>query len=251
VGYRISELAERSGFSPSTLRYYETIGLLPEPDRTDGNYRIYDDDALERLAFISRAKTMGLALDDITELVTLWSDGPCAPVQERLQTLLDAKVAEVNAQLADLSRFALQLAHLRRSVAVFEPADRCGPACGCDIALPVEPAIACTLSAAEAVDRSTAWNTVLARVTEREMTDRGVRARLPDDPELIARTSELCVREVECCAFFSFALTVDTSGVWLDVAAPNDARDVLDRLFLSPEGRAAARSGAATHCRTG
>src|SRR5262245_13015487 len=141
MGYRISELAERSGFSPSTLRYYETIGLLPEPERTDAGYRVYDDAALERLGFISRAKTMGLALDDITELTALWADGPCAPVQERLQSLLDAKVAEVNTQLADLSRFALQLSHLRRSVAAIEPADRCGPGCGCDVDLPVDAPI--------------------------------------------------------------------------------------------------------------
>jgi len=240
MGYRISELARRSGFSPSTLRYYETAGLLPDPERTDSGYRVYDDAALERLAFIGRAKTMGLALEDIAELVGLWADGPCAPVQDRLKELLDAKVNEVRVQLDDLSHFAAQLDHLRRSLAATVPTERCGPGCGCDVELPAaialtaKPAestlIACTLSDVEAEDRAAEWADLLANVVERRATDRGVQLRLPPHPGLVAHAGELCVRETECCAFFSFTLTVDAGGVWLDVAAP-DALAVIDALF--------------------
>ena len=51
--YRIKEIADRSGFTPPTLRYYEEIGLLPAPARTSSGYRTYDDTTLTRLAFIA------------------------------------------------------------------------------------------------------------------------------------------------------------------------------------------------------
>jgi DNA-binding transcriptional MerR regulator len=227
--YRISELAHRTGFAPSTLRYYESVGLLPRPERTDAGYRMYDDSALERLGFIARAKQMGLALDDIAELVALWADGPCAPVQERLRVLLDDKVSDVRLQLGELNGFAAQLEHLRSSLEVIEPADRCGPGCGCDTELSAP--IVCTLSMDERPDRSNAWTELLARATERESTATGIRLRFTADPQLVSSVSELVVREAECCAFFSFAITVDTRGVWLSVDAPPDARPVLDALF--------------------
>ncbi|MET8538999.1 MerR family DNA-binding transcriptional regulator [Streptomyces sp. NPDC005065] len=57
--YRISQLAERSGVPATTLRFYEDAGLLPA-DRTPSGYRMYGEDAVERLAFISSAKLLGL-----------------------------------------------------------------------------------------------------------------------------------------------------------------------------------------------
>ena len=242
MGYRISELARRSGFPPSTLRYYETVGLLPVPDRTAAGYRSYDDDALARLAFIARAKTMGLALDDIRDLVALWADGYCAPVQDRLRDLLDRKVGEVGQQLAELSRFARQLDHIRQSLAAAAPAtpppERCGPGCPCDTGPEPAPApeairvpIDCTLSPIQAADRTAAWVDLLSRASSRQATPNGVRLGLPADPELVARAAGLSVQETDCCAFFSFQVTVTASGVWLDVAAPPDAQPMLDGLF--------------------
>lgn len=64
TGYKIKDVADRSGFSAVTLRYDEQIGLLPESARTAAGYRLYDDDALERLAFIARAKQLGCSLDE-------------------------------------------------------------------------------------------------------------------------------------------------------------------------------------------
>ncbi len=63
MSYRIAEVAERSGFPAATLRYYERVGLLPEPSRTAAGYRDYDDRTLERLAFIARAKRLGCSLE--------------------------------------------------------------------------------------------------------------------------------------------------------------------------------------------
>ncbi|MEA2842716.1 MAG: hypothetical protein QOJ69_387, partial [Actinomycetota bacterium] len=187
MGYPISELARRSGFRASTLRYYETVGLLPEPERTEAGYRVYDDDAVERLRFIGRAKAMGLALDDIADLVELWADGPCSTLQDRLRGLLEGKVGEVRGLVAELSSFATQLDHLRATLDAAEPAERCGPGCGCDSELPLAPAatsaltsvpatpVACTLSSADATDRSTAWAELLGHAVERQRTPSGGR----------------------------------------------------------------------------
>ncbi|HEX7275873.1 MAG TPA: MerR family transcriptional regulator, partial [Acidimicrobiales bacterium] len=227
---RISELSRRSGFSPSTLRYYETVGLLPDPDRTDAGYRVYGDDAVERLAFVARAKGLGLSLTEVAELVELWADGPCAPTRERLVALLEAKIGEVRGRLGQLSTLAVQLEHLLRSLAApdSQPADRCGPGCGCDAALPPPVPVGCTLSAAAATDRTAEWADLVAHATELTATPGGIRLRLPADPTIVARTAELAVLEVGCCAFFTFALTVDAAGVWLDVSGPADARPLLE-----------------------
>ena len=88
TGLRIAQLADRSGFSATTLRYYEQLGLLDPPVRTAAGYRIYDEAAVDRLAFVDRAKRMGFALDEIAELVRLWSAGQCPPVQHRMRALL-------------------------------------------------------------------------------------------------------------------------------------------------------------------
>jgi DNA-binding transcriptional MerR regulator len=229
--YRISELARRTGFAPSTLRYYESVGLLPDPERTAAGYRVYDDTALERLGFIARAKQMGLALDDIAELVALWADGPCAPVHERLRGLLEGKVAEVRRQLDDLQRFAVQLEHLRSSLEASEPAERCGPGCGCDAELSAP--IVCTLSTDERSNRASAWTDVLSHAIERESTATGVRLRFDAAPQLVSAMADLAVREAECCAFFALTITIDARGAWLTVDAPPDGRPVLDALFNS------------------
>ncbi len=234
MGYRISELADRSGFPASTLRYYETVGLLPTPGRTEAGYRVYDDEAVERLRFIGRAKAMGLSLDDIADLVGLWADGPCSMLHGRLLALLDGKVDEVRGRVAELASFAAQLDHVRATLDATEPAARCGPGCGCDGELPAAPATpaACTLSSDDAADRSTAWAELLGHAVERHRTPAGIRVRLPDDPAVVARAADLAVREVGCCAFFSFSLTVEAGGVWLEVTAPaSDGQAVLDSLF--------------------
>ena len=141
-GLQISELSRRSGFPPTTLRYYETLGLLPAPARTAAGYRVYDERAEERLAFIARAKRMGLCLEDVTDLVALWADGPCGEVQDRLRRLLDDKIDEVEARRRDLEAFSHQLEHLRATLSTDSPADRCGPGCGCDLDLEAPVAVA-------------------------------------------------------------------------------------------------------------
>ncbi|WP_406693273.1 MerR family transcriptional regulator [Saccharopolyspora sp. ID03-671] len=71
---RISQLAERTGTPATTLRFYETSGLLPA-ERTPAGYRIYGEDAVDRLAFIDAAKHLGLPLEEIAELLRVWESG--------------------------------------------------------------------------------------------------------------------------------------------------------------------------------
>ena len=126
----ISDLARATGFPSSTLRYYERVGLLEPAGRTAGGYRVYDGAAVERLAFIGRAKRLGLDLDDVRDLIALWDDGACRPVQARLSTLLHEKIALLDAQIDEHARFRTQLAHVQRSLASADAADRCGPGVG-------------------------------------------------------------------------------------------------------------------------
>jgi DNA-binding transcriptional MerR regulator len=85
--YRVSEVAERRGLPPSTLRYYEDAGVLRPIKRTAAGYRIYDDRSVEGLQFVARAKQLGLSLDEITELAALWDVDQCQPVQHRMAQL--------------------------------------------------------------------------------------------------------------------------------------------------------------------
>ena len=83
TGLKIKEVADASGFTAATLRYYEQIGLLPEASRTPAGYRMYDQRTLDRLAFIARAKQLGCSLEEITGLTTAWDGGQCGPIQDR------------------------------------------------------------------------------------------------------------------------------------------------------------------------
>ena len=109
TSYRISDAARRTGLPTSTLRYYERIGLLPAPGRTDAGYRAYEERALDRLAFIARAKALGLRLDEIAELADLWDADRCGPVQARLRDLINARVADTHEQAAALIQLSAEL----------------------------------------------------------------------------------------------------------------------------------------------
>ena len=67
----IGELSKRTGTKVPTIRYYESIGLLPEPVRTEGNQRRYDRDYLERLSFVRHARQLGFEVSDIRELLAM------------------------------------------------------------------------------------------------------------------------------------------------------------------------------------
>jgi DNA-binding transcriptional MerR regulator len=80
LGLTIGELAKRTGVKVQTIRYYETIELLPVPDRTEGNQRRYDDHAANTLRFIRHARDLGFEIGQIRDLLSLAAhpEQPCA-----------------------------------------------------------------------------------------------------------------------------------------------------------------------------
>ena len=112
---RISEVAVRAGVPVSTVRYYERIGLLPTPERTDSGYRDYDEDSATRLLFVSRARGLGIGLEQIAELLPAWRGSNCGSARDRVVSLIDEKRTEISARIAELSSFAQKLQAVRDS----------------------------------------------------------------------------------------------------------------------------------------
>jgi len=96
----IGHLARETGTKVETVRFYEKSGLLPEPSRTQGNYRSYDGAHLDRLRFIRRARDLGFSLDQVRTLLALSDrrDQSCAAID----TVAKEHRAEVERKIADL-----------------------------------------------------------------------------------------------------------------------------------------------------
>lgn len=91
--HTIGQLAREADVPTSTIRYYERRGLLTPSGRSSGNYRVYDDNALERLRFVRSAQAAGFTLSDITSLLELQNEAsPCQDVQDLIATRLDQVV---------------------------------------------------------------------------------------------------------------------------------------------------------------
>lgn len=101
-GMQRAELARRTGCNLETVRYYEKVGLLPEPPRTASGYRSYDTIHERRLRFVLRARELGFSLDEIRELLRLVDerDRPCAEARN----VAAVHLADVRDKIADLKR---------------------------------------------------------------------------------------------------------------------------------------------------
>jgi len=95
----IGEIAGRAGIRPSTIRYYERIGLLPKPPRTGGRRR-YDDGILERLAMVRFAKGVGFS---VAEIKILLGGAPGRPPPERWRKLAHEKLTQVDQLIGEAS----------------------------------------------------------------------------------------------------------------------------------------------------
>lgn len=108
AGLLIGDVAERTGLSAPTIRYYESIGLLAAPARSATGYRRYTDTTVEELRFIKKAQTLGFSLDEIREILALSraGDTPCSHVLDLSRRHLRA----VEDRIRQLTRFRDQLA---------------------------------------------------------------------------------------------------------------------------------------------
>ena len=105
---RIGQVAESAGVSVDTVRYYEQQRLLPRAPRTQGGYRIFAPETVERIRFIKEAQEIGLSLDEIKELLT--GEGgadKCCRVSE----LLRAKLDELAQRIKSMQNFRRTLSH--------------------------------------------------------------------------------------------------------------------------------------------
>lgn len=118
---RIGEIATRTGVSTKTIRYYESIGLLDEPERTASGYRDYTADAVERLGFIREAQASGLTLTEITSVLELKAAGTSSC--EHTRALLHRHLAELDDQIVRLQATRTRLAQLAESADGLDPVD--------------------------------------------------------------------------------------------------------------------------------
>lgn len=129
--YRISELARRTDLSASAIRYYEKVGLLPEAERTSAGYRLYGEDAEQRLIFVCRAKRLGLSLEEIAELLEFENEGRHRKTRDHLQRLMIGKLKELHVELEELAVFGAQLEEAHERLAKHPPYEPCNPECDC------------------------------------------------------------------------------------------------------------------------
>ncbi|WP_137387617.1 MerR family transcriptional regulator [Rhodoligotrophos defluvii] len=110
TGLAIGQLAKAADTKVETIRYYEQIGLLPAPARTESNYRSYSESDVARLSFIRRARGLGFSLEQVRELLALAkdSDRSC----EAIDALARGHLAAVERKIADLQALRGELAEL-------------------------------------------------------------------------------------------------------------------------------------------
>jgi Cd(II)/Pb(II)-responsive transcriptional regulator len=120
---KIGELSTGSSTAIETIRYYERVGLLPPPERTEGNFRIYEAPHLERLQFIRYCRGLDMSLDEVRVLLR-FKDAPgedCGDVN----ALLDEHIGHVSKRIKELRSLERELKELRQRCSASRSADRC------------------------------------------------------------------------------------------------------------------------------
>ena len=189
------------------------------------------------MAFIARAKDLGLRLDDIGGLADLWDAERCGPVQERLRELITDKIAETATQAAALANLSAELSTFITGLGSSAPDAPCGPSCGCHsmAAAPLTflPSTgsdaACSLDEGDQAGRLAEWQALAAMARKRSLVENELRLTFAsvDLPALAG----LVAREQRCCPFLSFAIGVTPSGITLAITGPADARQLFEALL--------------------
>ncbi len=124
---QIGELARMTGLNTSAIRYYESQNLLPAPERTRNGYRIYSEAHRARLDFILRARSLGLSLDEIREILQFRERGsaPCNHVERLLLEKMNEVEAKIN-QLLKLQEELKTLYEQARALATASQAENNG-----------------------------------------------------------------------------------------------------------------------------
>lgn len=110
---KIGELAKEAGCSTETIRFYEKIGLLPEAQRTENNYRIYNKKHIERLIFIRNCRALEMSHDEIRTLITIMEQPSGQAEHRNAHLLLDSHLHHIDARIAELTALREQLLTLQ------------------------------------------------------------------------------------------------------------------------------------------
>jgi DNA-binding transcriptional MerR regulator len=128
---QIQELAQRAGISTTTVRYYESIGLLPRPERRANGYREYGAADVDRVRLVAGARSLDLSLDDIREILALRDrrEAPCRVLLDQLER----KAGEIRQRITQLQRLEKELRQLRALGLTFPTDDVDGKQCVCHL----------------------------------------------------------------------------------------------------------------------
>ncbi|MFH1834282.1 MAG: Cd(II)/Pb(II)-responsive transcriptional regulator [bacterium] len=121
---RIGQLARSAGTQPETVRYYERLGLLPRPERSEGNYRIYHQGHLERLRFIRKCRAARMPLAEVRRLL-FFRDRPESACHE-INHLLDTHIDRLQTEISALRELESHLRDLRTRCDTPRTAGDCG-----------------------------------------------------------------------------------------------------------------------------
>ncbi|WP_062290817.1 heavy metal-responsive transcriptional regulator [Demequina phytophila] len=122
---KIGELASLGGVTAKTVRYYESIGLLPEPQRRTNGYREYGDEALDRLRFVRDAQASGLTLAEAGDILDMKDRGESTCEHSRATVARHLK--DIDAQIASLLAAKAELTALSRRAEALDPAECTDP----------------------------------------------------------------------------------------------------------------------------
>lgn len=124
VDIKIGDLGKRTGCQVETIRYYENEGLLAKPSRSNGNYRLYSEDHVERLQFIRHCRSLDMTLSEIRALLR-FRDAPDENCGE-VTILLDEHIGHVTSRIGELRSLQRQLRSLRGLCLKSQAAAQCG-----------------------------------------------------------------------------------------------------------------------------
>jgi DNA-binding transcriptional MerR regulator len=127
----IRELVEQTGISAKTIRYYESIGVLPQPKRKPNGYRVYSQLDVERVKLVAGSRRLGLSLDDIREVLAMRDKGeaPCRTILD----LLAHKADEIHTRINELKHLEGELRRLYTVGLTFPNDDVTGKDCVCHL----------------------------------------------------------------------------------------------------------------------
>ncbi|MCE6998463.1 MerR family transcriptional regulator [Saccharothrix sp. S26] len=214
---RITRLAEITGFTPATIRFYESTGLLPAASRTSSGHRVYGDSDVDRLRFIARGKHMGLALDEIRELIHSCGDDSGTADLDQVPDTLRRRIAEVNERVAELSAFSAQLVTSLSAVLSQRPRE-------------VDPTC------------REHWSRALSHPHARRHGDGLLTFTFPSSPALAAVLAGLVAHESSCRWPATILLHCTGRVTVLEVAVADATRRLVSELCGEPEPEDVATS---------